>query len=275
MGDPFAASGTVTNYIGFRWVGSEEMLLDTPDVTTCGDVVIGRYGGHTSAGADKNEDGALVWCASDGAWEFAALLDAHFSAESAALVIAEIEAQRERLLAALAQPPGSLGTTLRTRLLEAFTAPAFRARCHAAIGEASCLICARKDRFLWWMSIGDCVLYLLHPKLAALGQFALNMRSFYEWVGHVNTFELAAPCYTTGTRMLLPGSNTILLLTDGLLECGKQPFADPLALYRLFAADAAAGPSLGAAAHTALRRVQHERGRDSATLLTWRLEVGG
>src|SRR5579863_1290383 len=108
MDDPSAAYGIASGYTGFRWVGSEEMLLDTPDVTACADVVIGRYGGHTGAGADKNEDGALVWCASDGAWEFAALLDAHFSAESAALVIAEIESQREPLLAALAQPPGAL-----------------------------------------------------------------------------------------------------------------------------------------------------------------------
>ena len=85
------------------------------------------------------------------------------------------------------------------------------------------MVCVRKDRYLWWMSIGDCVLYLLHPKLAALGQFALNQRGFYEWVGHVNTFDLAAPCYTTGTRYLPPGPNTILLLTMACWSAASGP----------------------------------------------------
>src|SRR5690242_15318515 len=75
-------SGVVT----FRWVGGEAPLLDTPTVARCGRVVVGRYGGNTSAGATSNDDGALVWCAEDGAWEFAVLLDAHFSDQSAALV---------------------------------------------------------------------------------------------------------------------------------------------------------------------------------------------
>ncbi len=257
----------------FRWVGSEAMYLDTPDVVGCGPVVIGRYGGSSRAGADRNEDGALVWCAPNGEWEFAVLLDAHYSADSAALVLEAIDADRGTLMAQLSQPVDGLFPALHARLLAILSAPAFRARCRQAIGEASCLICARKDRFLWWMAIGDCVLYLLHSGLAAQGQMALNQRSFYEWVGHVNTFELAVPCYATGTRQLLGGRNTILLVTDGLLECGKRPFAEPLALYRLFAADPGSGPSLSEATRAALQRVHRERGRDSATTLAWRLEV--
>jgi hypothetical protein len=246
--------------------------LDTPTVTSRGRVVIGRYGGHSGVGAMKNEDGALLWSAADGRWEFAVLLDAHFSAESAELVLAAVESERAGLVSALEAPPGAAFPALHARLLALFTAPEFRARCRAVVGEASCLICARRGHYLWWLSIGDCVLYSFHAQLAALGQFALTQRSFYEWVGHVNTFEEPALCYATGTHQLLPGANTILLLTDGVLECGSQPFAEPMALYRLFHADPAHGPDLAEATRAALRRVERERGRDSATILTWRYD---
>ncbi|MBF6592694.1 MAG: hypothetical protein IVW57_19460 [Ktedonobacterales bacterium] len=162
----------------FHWVGSEAMYLDTPDITRCGRIVIGRYGGHSGAGAEKNEDGALAWCADDGSWEFVVLLDAHFSAESAALVLAAIAAERATLTALMAEPPTRLFPALHAHLLALFTAPAFRARCRAAVGEASCLICARKGNFLRWLSIGDCVLYLFHAALAVHGQMALNQRGF-------------------------------------------------------------------------------------------------
>jgi hypothetical protein len=109
--------------------------------------------------------------------------------------------------------------------------------------------------------------------LAHLGQMALNQRSFYEWVGHENTFELPVPCYTSGTRRLLRGTGTILMVTDGLLECGSRPFADPLNLYHLFNADPSIALDLSEATAAALLRVRRELGRDSATILTWRVEV--
>ena len=82
----------------FRWLGSEAPHLDAPFMATCRHVVIGCYGGNTGAGATRNEDGALVWCAGDGSWEFALLLDAHGSAESAALVLTAVEAEATALL---------------------------------------------------------------------------------------------------------------------------------------------------------------------------------
>ena len=45
------------------------MCLDEISVKQYGDIVLGAYGGNISAGAKKNEDGA-VW--SNGEWEFAA-----------------------------------------------------------------------------------------------------------------------------------------------------------------------------------------------------------
>ena len=128
--------------VSFRWVGSEEAFLDQPALAECGSIVIGRYGGRTAAGARTNEDGTLVWCDAAGAWEFAALLDAHFSAESAELILATLEAERPRLLAALAQPVASAFRALQEALLAIFMDEDFRAKCREVYGEASCLIVA-------------------------------------------------------------------------------------------------------------------------------------
>jgi len=259
----------------FRWVGSELPLLDTPTVVRSGRVVVGRYGGNRSAGARSNEDGALVWCASDGDWEFAALLDAHFSAQSAELVISALDAKLEPLTAILAHPAQAALPALRQRILAIFTAPEFRARCREVEGEASCLLFARKGAYLWWLSIGDCVGYLFNEELARLGQFAVNQRVFYEWVGEHNTFDLPLPCYRSGTLLLQPGWSTLLMATDGLFEWGSRVFANPVELYRLFAEQGGGMEQLEQAARTALERVHAEGARDSATLLVWRYERQG
>jgi hypothetical protein len=273
-----AGESAAQRFATFRWVGSEAALLDTPTVVTCGRVAIGRYGGHSGAGARSNEDGALVWCAMDGSWELAALLDAHFSAESAELVLAAIEGDRAALLEILAQPVETLFAALHQRLLALFRAPSLRAQLRRAEGEASCLLCARKGPYLWWLSIGDCVIYLFHPWLAQAGQTALNQRSFSEWIGQRNTFELPVPCYASGVRRLLEGPNTVLMATDGLLECpGLVYEREPLRLYSLFSllgGDPAGGAALADPMRSALEQVHANRGRDSATLIAWRSERG-
>ena len=255
----------------YRWLGAEAPCLDTPTIERCERVVIGSYGGNTRACADKNEDAALVWVAADGGWEFAMLVDAHFSAQSAALILEGVASQRAAIVAALTGPLETFASALHTTLDTLFRSADFRARCQRVVGEASCLFCARRERYLWWLCVGDCVLYLFHPELARLGQFALNQRSFFEWIGARNTFDLAIPCYTSGVRELLPGSSRILLTTDGLLECGNQPYADPRALYALFAPGGATGDE--AAVARALATVHQQRGRDSATLIAWSLSV--
>ena len=259
----------------FCGLGSEQPHLDAPVVARCGDVVIGCYGGHTGAGAAGNEDGALVWCAGDGAWEFALLLDAHASAQSAGLVLAAVEAEKDALTALLAQPVETAFASLQDHLLTLFRSSGFRSACDRVQGETACLICARKAQFLWWLSIGDCVLYLFHPELARLGQFALNQRSFFEWIGRANTFDLPVPCYASGVRELRRGQNRIVMTTDGLLECGTRPFERPLELYRLFEPQShGAEVDPEASVRTALARVREERGRDGATMVVWSCEIG-
>ena len=259
----------------FRWVGSDHPHLDHPYITACGHVVIGLYGGNTRAGARKNEDGALVWCPHDGSWEFAVLLDAHYSAESAQLVIEAVEAEREPIVRMMSGPVEQAFESVGRHLLALFRSPGFRERCRQVYGEASCLICARKGGFLWWLSIGDCVVYVLHPRLAQLGQYALNQRSFFEWVGHVNTFDLPVPCYASGVRQLLPGHSLIVMVTDGLLEFGRRPFENPASLYHALAPGMPGDmDSLTASVHALLNRVHQERGKDSATVIAWGYHSG-
>lgn len=267
-------SGDVSNHLTFRWSGSDETFLDRPTITRCGPVTIGRYGGTTSSKSKKNEDAALVWAAGDGAWVFAALLDSHGSSESADLVlnkVVEIEGEVIQLLDRdeAGVPPLWELSTLVTRHIETED---FRHACAAARGETALLVSAQKGAYVWWLSVGDIIAYLFHPDLAFLGQFALNQRMFYEWVGQVNTFALPVPCYSTGVRQLRAGQNRFLMTTDGLLECGTREMENSRALYDLFASKAGKQSVMNTVGK-ALDYVQTERGRDSATLIAWDVEV--
>jgi len=246
-----------------RWMGSEQQHLDEVVVARCGSVVVGCYGGNVGAGADKNEDAALVWRAHD--WEFAVLVDAHFSSQSAALVLEAIEAERADLIECLSLPVSGAFNLIHSRLLAIFLSREFRAKCRRVVGEASCLICARKEGFLWWMCIGDVVVYVLHPELAMQGQFALNQRSYFEWVGRRNAFDLAVPCYASGVRQLHFGHSRIVMTTDGLLEYGERPFENPKHLYQFFRYHT----DVETAVAEALRQVHLGEGRDSATIIAW------
>jgi protein phosphatase 2C-like protein len=256
--------------LSFRWLGSEAPHLDTPVINACREVVIGCYGGCTAAGATRNEDGALVWCAPDKSWEFALVLDAHASAASAALVLAAIEAEAEAITACLSLPVETAFAALHQHVIALFQSPPFREQCQRLQGETACLIGARKAQFLCWLSIGDCVVYLFHPELARFGQFALNQRSFFEWIGHANSFDLPVPCYATGVRELRAGQNRIVMTTDGLLECGTRPFEDSRCLYELFGTEQ---EGVEASVQSALARVHQEQGRDSATVIAWGCDI--
>lgn len=258
------------SYFAHRWLGSEAPHLDAPHLSLCGNMVVGAYGGSTLAGANKNEDGAFALSAADGGWHFAALCDAHVSSDSVELVLQTLELEQAAIVAALSLPAPSALPALHHLIVTLFGADDFRAKCQALRGETACLLCAQKDQWLWWLSIGDCALYLFHPELARLGQFALNQRNFYEWVGQVNTFDLAIPCFASGVRELRQGWNSILMATDGLLECGTRPFEDARVLYDLLMergeeVDLTQQERVG----KALARVHQENGRDSATIIQW------
>lgn len=69
----------------FFWVGSQKDFIDKKDVLSIDRVTLARFGGNSSAGQYKNEDGCMILVGQD--WELAVILDAHYSAESAELII--------------------------------------------------------------------------------------------------------------------------------------------------------------------------------------------
>lgn len=44
-------------------------------------------------------------------------------------------------------------------ILNLFQEEQFLSKCRKVIGETACLIVLRKDKYLWWFSVGDCILY--------------------------------------------------------------------------------------------------------------------
>ncbi|WP_114570442.1 protein phosphatase 2C domain-containing protein [Exiguobacterium flavidum] len=251
----------------FSWVGSREHFVDAIDVQRLEHIAVGRYGGNSSAGQYKNEDGCLVWSDVRKDWEFAVLLDAHNTAESAEQVIELIERNESRIRTRLESPATqSTFKLLEEEMLRMFQSEDFLAACRNVTGETACLIAVRKENYLWWFSVGDCMLYLFHPELAALGQFQLNQRQFFEWVGQVNTFERNVPCYSTGVRELRTGENHILLTTDGLTECPNDPYSTPMDI-----ADAFRGLTDEEGIQTMLKKIQANGVRDSTTIVSYKV----
>lgn len=254
----------------FSWVGSEDDFVDQPNVLQLNHIVVGRHGGNSTAGQSKNEDGCLVWFSREEDWELSVVLDAHHSAESAEVVL-ELFRQEESVIRRLLALPvvHHAFRGLEEKLLNMFQSEDFLATCRKVKGETACLIAARKGAYVWWLSVGDCLLYLFHPELARMGQYQLNQRQFYEWVGQVNTFEQEVPCYTSGSRQLRKGENRLFLTTDGLVECPGAPYSDPSQIAQAFDG----GVPAADAVHFLLETIRQNGVRDSTTLITWDIKV--
>lgn len=257
-----------TDLLSFRWTGDDPPYIDAPTVRRCGDLVIGCYGGGSAAGAFKNEDAAFVLARADRDWCFAALLDGHYSLESDALILRTLAEREARLIEAMSLPAGTAVEAVRSLLVEAFSSREFRQACRGVTGEASALFCAQRGRFVFWLSVGDCLAFAFHPELAGLGQFAMNQRHFYEWLGKSNVFDLEAPAFSSGVQELRTGLNTIVMITDGLYEYAGSPFEDPAAIYRALGP---AQPDLESAVLQAMQAVHKGSGRDSATVIAWQV----
>lgn len=115
----------------------------------------------------------------------------------------------------------------------------------------------------------NCLIYVFHEELHKLGQYALNQRHFYEWIGNVNTFHLPVPCYSTGIRELRTGKNRIVLVTDGVLECGERRYEKSSNLYEDMNGNK---EELTECVRNVLEHVHHQLGRDSATIISWDCE---
>ncbi|WIM37343.1 protein phosphatase 2C domain-containing protein [Paenibacillus sp. PK4536] len=249
--------------MSYTWIGSERPFLDTPMITEQQGIHIGWYGGHTEAGANKNEDGLFIMQSEDGSVKLAVLLDAHQTATSAALIVQTLQQDEAKLQAILEHP--DVFDVFEKYTVDLFSSVAFRQACQQVTGETSCLIVLQKESYLWWFSVGDCMAYLLHPNLAHWGQYGLNQRQFYEWIGQVNTFDLEVPCYTIGKRQLRAGHNIIVLMTDGVIDTPDQYFQRPEHLYQALVNDDKLKPNI----QSILDHIHTQRGKDSATIISW------
>jgi citrate lyase gamma subunit len=249
----------------YSWVGSQEDFVDTINIQQLHHILVGRYGGNSNAGQYKNEDGCLIWCNDKEDWEFAIILDAHNTSESAEIILELFNAEKMQIKNILSSSATrQFFQRLEDKILNMFQSVEFLSVCRNVTGETACLIVVRKHRYVWWFSVGDCILYLFTPELAALGQYQLNQRQFYEWIGEVNTFDQAVPCYSIGIRELRKGENRIFLTTDGLIECPNEPYSNPMNIYNTFA-----NSKDDESIRCMLKTIQNNDVRDSTTIVFW------
>ena len=252
----------------YSWVGSQEDFVDNISIQHLNHISIGRFGGNSASGQYKNEDGCLVWIDRERKWEFAVILDAHNSAESAELVIHQLLKYKETMENLLSCTYVHALKEIKQIILHLFQEKEFLSECCKVKGETACLIVLRMDKYIWWFSIGDCISYVFHPELAKLGQYQLNQRQFFEWVGQVNTFDQVVPCYSSGIRELRNGLNRILLTTDGLVECPNVPFSNPLDVYHVMT-----NFKIDHGVKILLRTIKENDVRDSTTIIAWDVTI--
>lgn len=253
----------------YRWIGSQKHYVDEIHMKLLNnDIVIGHFGGNSSAGQYKNEDGCLIFTNQDEEWEFAVILDAHNTAQSAELVLTTFEKEIDSVQQILKLQVKEAFDNISTFILNIFKSDRFREACKKVQGESACLFVVRKGKFLWWLSIGDCILYLYHPELKVLGEFQQNHRGFYEWVGQHNTFDLPVPCYSSGRKELRKGENHIFLTTDGLIECPHTNFDNPTEIFNTFD-----GISNQKGVKRLLEGIQKNNVRDSTTIISWKVAI--
>jgi serine/threonine protein phosphatase PrpC len=253
----------------YSWVGSYNNYVDNMFIKSLNEVVIGVFGGNSSAGQYKNEDGCLVWPSPE-EWEFAAILDGHDSADSVELVLNTIESHQEMIHEIINRQLPESFNDLQNFLMNTFLSGDFRMQSSKVQGETACLFVLRKENFLWWFSIGDCILYIFHPELSALGEYQQNHRSFFEWVGNNSTFNNLVPSYSTGVKELRPGDNHIFLTTDGLTECPGTQYEAPGRIFVEFS-DA----TLEEGVYKLMNVIKMNGVRDSTTIVTWKYTYNG
>lgn len=255
-------------YCEFSWIGSQTNFVDKININNINRISIGRFGGNSVAGQYKNEDGCLIWADEKENWEFVVILDAHNSAESAELVIEQFSKRKTEIQNLLSLSYEQTLKRLEGTILNLFQEERFISDCRKVKGETACLIVLRKDKYVWWFSIGDCLSYLFHSELANLGQYQINQRQFYEWVGQVNTFEQVVPCYSSGIRELRKGINRIFITTDGLVECPNEPFSNPKEIYNVMK-----NHQINDGIMALLQTIKENYVRDSTTIISWDVNI--
>jgi serine/threonine protein phosphatase PrpC len=210
------------------WSGGEAPFIDRPEVIKVGPMVVGLYGGRSAAGAVRNEDAAMARFNDN--FEAAVVADGHHDNDASALVVRQLsEASDIHQMLATLQAADTRG--LR--------------------GATTLIALVRRERQLHWLSIGDCVAFVLHADLMALGQYALNQRAFYEWFGPGGSIVSLA----SGIHALREGRTRIIAVTQG-------------ALRHIDLAEMARGAPFDRVEELMLRAHQ-ERSPDNTTVVAW------
>ncbi|WP_235989011.1 protein phosphatase 2C domain-containing protein [Aquibacillus kalidii] len=125
--------------IEFSWNGSLINFVDDMNIKNYNQISLGRYGGNSSAGQYKNEDGCLIWLDNKQNWEFVVILDAHNSAESAALVIKQFSRYKKEIQILFSLSYEQTLKRLEATILNLFQEEQFLADCQKIKGETACI----------------------------------------------------------------------------------------------------------------------------------------
>lgn len=249
------------------WHGDINCYLDIVNVSTVGEVSFGCFGGSTQSGQYTNEDGLYILSKKD-EFVLSILLDSHATNESVRLILEEIETNEEMLKRYVDLPLKEAMAHVSKFFVDFIHNETFIEKTKKIRGEAAFLVVFQKDKYLWWLSVGDNSLYLLHPEYSELGQQRLNQRIFYQWIGEKNSIDLEIPCFTQSTIELRQGKSSIVLLTDGVLECEGQLYDDPTKISSTFNKH-----QNDKAIEVILEDVKSVMGRDSATIINWIVDI--
>ena len=247
----------------FKWIGDEKAYLNDIHVEELGPLSIGLYGGNSKVSAVKNEDAVLAWCDPQGTWEFVMIFDAKQTIERAKFIIDIICERKEKLLQLFSYPNHLAFHHTHMYLLALFTDETCIEESEKMSGQTDCLICLRKDQFVYWLSVGECFIYLFQPESQQCKQGRLNEQQFYERIGRRNVFAAATPCFTSGVRELQNGTNHLVVATDGITTCGERMFKDAHFLYQ---------PLLNV--ESILEKINAGKEPNSAAIIGWTVDVG-
>lgn len=253
------------------WNGHLNNYIDEIKMIDLHHVTIGIFGGSSSRGTKLNEDGLYVISKYDD-FVFSVLFDAHATNESVIYYTEALIEKKSDIESSLKLNTKQAIKNIETLIEDILNNQKVLSQSKELKGETAFLVCLQKNEYLWWLSVGDNSIYTFNKEFNELGQYRLNQRIFYQWIGQKNSMALDVPCYSKGTIQLRPGKTTIVMLTDGVLEIEGRPFENHETLKEHIEAN-----SLKSGIHNVLEVVKTSCGKDNATIIAWSIynEVDG
>lgn len=248
------------------WNGSINHYIDEIKMIDLHHVTVGIFGGSSSKGTKLNEDGLYIISKSDD-FVFSVLFDAHATNESVIYFTEALIKKNVEIENFLKLDTRQAIKNIETLIEEMLNNQLLLRQSKEINGETAFLVCLQKNEYLWWLSVGDNSIYIFNKEFNELGQYRLNQRIFYQWIGQKNSFDLEVPCYSKGTIQLRPGKTIIAMLTDGILEIKGRPFENSENLKNYIEDN-----SLNSGIQKILEVVKDTCGKDNATMIAWSID---